>query len=96
MSIKEANTAIILGSGGGIGKALKNELLSGGIFKKVICFSKSNDLLLDITNKNEIEKAAHELKTNKVKVNLLINAVGYLHDENFFQRKKYQILIPTI
>ena len=65
MSIKKSNTAIIVGSGGGIGKALKNELLSVGIFKEVICFSKSNDILLDITNKNEIEKAANELKTNK-------------------------------
>ncbi len=95
MSIKKANTAIVVGSGGGIGKALKNELLSGGIFKKVICFSKSNDLLLDITNKNEIEKTTQELKTNKVKVNLLINAVGFLHDESFFPEKKISDIDPN-
>ena len=28
MSIKKVDTAIVVGSGGGIGKALKNELLS--------------------------------------------------------------------
>ena len=46
MSIKKLDTAIVVGSGGGIGKALKNELLSRGIFKKVICVSKSNDLII--------------------------------------------------
>ena len=70
MSITKSNTAIIVGSGGGIGKALKNELLSMSIFKKVICFSKSNDLLLDITNKDEIEKTADELKKSEVKAKL--------------------------
>ena len=84
----ESNIAIILGSGGGIGKALKNELLSRGGFNQVICYSKSNDLLLDITNKNEIEKATSELKRNGIKINLLINTVGFLHDEIFFPEKK--------
>ena len=41
MSITESNTAIIIGSGGGIGKSFKKELLSvGNYFKKIICFSK--------------------------------------------------------
>ena len=65
------------------------------IFKKVICFSKSNDRLLDITNKNEIEKITNELKTNEVKVNLLINAVGFLHDESFFPEKKISDIDPN-
>ena len=60
MNKAATKTAIILGSGGGIGKALKNELLSEVYSKKVICFSKSNDLILDITNKNKIEKTAQE------------------------------------
>ena len=88
MSKIESNTAIIVGSGGGIGKALKNELVSSDLFKQVICFSKSNDLLLDITNKNEIEKVTNELKKNEIKVNLLINTVGFLHNESFFPEKK--------
>ena len=95
MSITKSNTAIIVGSGGGIGKALKNELLSMSIFKKVICFSKSNDLLLDITNKDEIEKTADELKKSEVKVNLLINAVGLLHNESFFPEKKISDIDPN-
>ena len=43
---------------------------------------------MDITSINEIEKATKELKKKKIKVNLLINTVGFLHDENFFPEKK--------
>ena len=35
----------------------------------------------------KLKKLPNELKTNKVKVNLLINAVGFLHDESFFPEK---------
>ena len=37
-----SNAAIVFGSGGGIGKAIKQELLSGSVYENVICFSKSN------------------------------------------------------
>ena len=81
------NIAIIIGSGGGIGKALKEELFKDNYFKKIICFSKTNDIQLDITDENAILKVTNELK-KKIKINLLINAVGYLHDKNFFPEKK--------
>ena len=45
-----SNAAIVFGSGGGIGKAIKQELLSGSVYKNVICYSKSNDIQLDITD----------------------------------------------
>ena len=57
-----SNAAIVFGSGGGIGKAIKQELLSGNAYKNVICYSKSNDILLDITDENAILKAAYALK----------------------------------
>ena len=41
MSINDNNIAVIIGSGGGIGKALKEELLSKNIYKEIICFSKN-------------------------------------------------------
>ncbi len=88
MSINETNTAVIIGSGGGIGKALKEELLSENIYREIICFSKNNDILLDITDESQILEAANKLKKDNTKINLLINAVGYLHDANFFPEKK--------
>ena len=40
MNIAEDSTAIIIGSGGGIGKALKQELFKENYYKKIICYSK--------------------------------------------------------
>lgn len=79
---------ILIGSSGGIGKALKDELIIKFGRENVICFSKSKDRKLDITNEEQIERAADELKKNSIKSNLLINAIGYLHDENFLPEKK--------
>ena len=88
MNITDDNNAIIIGSGGGIGKALKQQLFKGNSYKKIICYSKSNDIQLDITDENAILKATNELKRKNIKINLLINAAGYLHDKNFFPEKK--------
>ena len=83
-----SNAAIVFGSGGGIGKAIKQELLSENVYKNVICYSKSNDILLDITDENAILKAAYALKKKNIKISLIINAVGYLHDKTFLPEKK--------
>ncbi|MBV69122.1 MAG: hypothetical protein CMJ08_04895 [Pelagibacterales bacterium] len=88
MNIADDSTAIIIGSGGGIGKALKQELFKENYYRKIICFSKTNDIQLDITDENAIMKVTNELKRKNIKINLLINAVGYLHDKNFFPEKK--------
>ncbi len=88
MNIDGDNTAIIIGSGGGIGKALKQELFKENSYKNIICFSKTNDIQLDITNEKSISKVTNELKRKNIKINLLINAVGYLHDKHFFPEKK--------
>ena len=43
----------------------------------------------------KLKKLPNELKINKVKVNLLINAVGFLHDESFFPEKKISDIDPN-
>ena len=43
MNIADDSTAIIIGSGGGIGKALKQQLLKENYYRKIICFSKTNE-----------------------------------------------------
>ena len=81
-------TSIIIGSGGGIGLALKEKLLLSTNNDRVICYSKSNDNKLDVTVENQIYNAAEELKKKNIKVNLLINAIGYLHEENHSPEKR--------
>ncbi len=81
-------TSIIIGSGGGIGLALKEKLLLSTNNDRVICYSKSNDNKLDVTVEKQIYNAAEELKKKNIKVNLLINAIGYLHEENHSPEKR--------
>ena len=65
MNIADDSTAIIIGSGGGIGKALKQQLFKESYYSKIICFSKTNDIQLDITDENAILKVTNELKEKK-------------------------------
>ena len=81
-------TSIIIGSGGGIGLALKQKLLLSNNNDRVICYIKNNDNKLDVTVENQIYNAAEELKKKNIKVNLLINAIGYLHEENHSPEKR--------
>jgi len=88
MENKNAFTAVLIGSGGGIGSALKKQLINSKSYARVICYSKNNDIKLDITNENEISKAANDLKQKGLKIDLLINTIGYLHEKDFFPEKK--------
>lgn len=88
MSTKHSYAAIIIGSGGGIGLSLKQELSSRKDYYQLFCYSKSHDIILDITDEKQILKAVQELKQQDIKINLLINTIGYLHDKDFSPEKK--------
>ncbi len=88
MSESDFYKTILIGSSGGIGNALKNQLIIRFGSKNVICFSRSKDRILDVTDEDQIASAVEELKRNSIKSKLLINAVGYLHDENFLPEKR--------
>ena len=79
---------VLIGSSGGIGNALKKELSLQVGSKNLICFSRHIDNKLDLTNEQQISEATEELKSKNVRINTLINAIGYLHDENYFPEKK--------
>ena len=79
---------VLIGSSGGIGNALKKELSLKVGSKNLICYSRNIDNKLDLTNEQKISEAAEELKSKNVRINILINAIGYLHDKNYFPEKK--------
>ena len=79
---------VLIGSSGGIGSALKKELSLKVGSKNLICYSRNIDNKLDLTNEQQISEATEELKSKNVRINILINAIGYLHDRNYFPEKK--------
>ena len=79
---------VLIGSSGGIGNALKKELSLKVGSKNLICYSRNIDNKLDLTNEKQISEATEELKSKNVRINILINAIGYLHDKNYFPEKK--------
>ena len=79
---------VLIGSSGGIGNALKKELSLKFGSENLICYSRNIDNKLDLTNEPQISEATEELKSKNVKINILINAIGYLHDENYFPEKR--------
>ena len=57
------------------------------MIKNLICYSRNIDNKLDLTNEQQISKQPEELKSKNVRINILINAIGYLHDKNYFPEK---------
>ena len=67
--------AIVIGSSGGIGEAVVNELLNSAKYDQIIEFCRPQ---IDLQDESTIQKAA-EIVPQKP-VTLIINATGYLHD----------------
>ena len=87
MNKENLQTAVVIGSGGGIGSALREKLVFSNKYNQVIGYSKNNDIELDITDEKQILNATKKLNKENNKINMLINSVGYLHDSDFFPEK---------
>ena len=89
MSIND-KTAIIIGSSGGIGLAISEELKNQNKFQNILAYSRSSYPSIDITKEKDIKIVSEEIYKKKYNISLLINAVGYLHDEELKPEKKSQ------
>ena len=87
---------ILIGSSGGIGKALKDELIIKFGRENVICFSKSKDRKLDITNEEQIERAADELKKIALNLIYLLMQLDTFTMKNFYLKKRFLKLTAII
>ncbi len=80
--------AVVVGSNGGIGKSIYDELCKDNKYDKVLGFHKKSQPAIDVCDENSVIEVADFLLKNKFKISFLINAVGYLHDDNFSPEKK--------
>tara|TARA_X000000950_G_scaffold279678_1_gene372837 strand:- start:53 stop:757 length:705 start_codon:yes stop_codon:yes gene_type:complete len=89
-SFKEV--AVVMGSNGGLGKSIYNNLRNTKKSSKVFGFHRKSNPPVDVTNEKSVIEIANFLKINKFRISILINAVGYLHDDKFKPEKKIEDL----
>lgn len=92
MTDSETGQAIVIGATGGIGSALVEALTVQGW--TVTGLSRRSDPPLDLLDETSIAAAAETFKTADPPVRLIIDATGFLHDEDFSPERSLRELDP--
>ncbi len=75
--------AVVIGSGGGLGAALLNQLESDANYKQAIGLSRSTEVSINYLDESSIAKAAESIAslcvTSNLQLRLLVVATGFLH-----------------
>jgi NAD(P)-dependent dehydrogenase (short-subunit alcohol dehydrogenase family) len=83
--------AIVIGATGGIGQAFVTHLQASGRFGKVLCYARKTSPSLDFTDPATIKACADDAKQQSAAagcdIRLVIDATGYLHDDDFQPEK---------
>ena len=82
--------AVIFGSSGGLGNSIYNLLKNSNKYSKVYGFSRKNNPDLDINNEKYLNSLAAKFLNKNFKIKLLINTIGFLHNNQYLPEKKYQ------
>ena len=94
--------AVVVGGTGGIGSALVKALKDKGF--SVISVSRSGDIVCDLTDSSQINKAIQKIKEKVKAIDLLINAAGVANYDNLSntsdgtiqQTYMVNVIAPTI
>lgn len=83
--------AVVFGSSGGIGSALLSRLTGAAHFNAVIGFSRQSPIPIDLTDEASLARAA-EAAAALGNIRLVIDATGYLHDNDQGPEKTWRDL----
>ncbi|MEP3276044.1 MAG: SDR family NAD(P)-dependent oxidoreductase [Stappiaceae bacterium] len=86
-SLKDGYRAVVAGATGGIGAAFVQLLQSDARCGEVIGLSRSSSPAIDFTDENTLAAAAEIVGRNHGVIDLLIDATGWLHDEEYRPEK---------
>ncbi len=86
-SLPNGGCAVIFGSSGAIGSALENRLKFEKTIERTAGFSRSTSPSVDITVEKSIADAASAVSEFDYPVRLLIDATGFLHDDDTYPEK---------
>lgn len=93
-SFPERGVAVVVGSSGGIGRALVNAMEASGRFASVIGLGRSTDPALDITDEASIAQSFDQV-ANVGPLRLVVNAVGFLHGDGYMPEKANSQIDPA-
>ena len=88
-SLQTRGVAVVFGASGGIGRALNHALLESQRFDHVVAFSRTTSVAIDLLDEASLERAAAHA-ASKGEIRLVIDATGFLHDENQGPEKSLQ------
>jgi NAD(P)-dependent dehydrogenase (short-subunit alcohol dehydrogenase family) len=84
--------AVVIGASGGIGEALAAQLAASNSFSRVLGYSRSSDVALDLTLPLTIEAVAVDVERDGRDLRLVINATGVLESEECVAEKTFRQL----
>ena len=84
--------AIVVGSSGGIGRALLGRLAAQPRFRAALGLGRSSSPPLDLTDEDMIAQAARHVRGLGAEVRLVIDATGFLHMDGFVPEKSWRDL----
>ncbi len=78
-----SKTAVVVGTSGGIGRAMADALEQEDEFDRIVRFSRGTDspVKLDLTSEDSIQSAADWLQEQDIKPHLIFVATGLLHNK---------------
>jgi len=88
-SFQTRSVAVVFGASGGIGRALNQALLESQRFDHVVAFSRTTPVAIDLLDEASLQCAAAHA-ASKGEIRLVIDATGFLHDENQGPEKSLQ------
>jgi len=91
----DGGLAVVLGATGGIGSALVERLEAARLFDAVVGLSRRSDPPVDVTDEDSIARAARHVCQKGGEIRLVLDASGFLHDQNFMPEKSWQQLDPA-
>ena len=93
-SFPPGGAAVVVGTSGGIGRALAVRLNELGCFETVVAFARSGEFRLDLTDEASIAAAADALRQRGVQPRLVINAAGVLQGQGCVAEKTWAQIDP--